>query len=129
VEETIVQTKYQFNLVRIAVGKKVFPSKCELVYDVTTRIMELSYKRAKQKSSQIGLDTNPDRGTVRFSLSSESLAEFAYYSPREKSDVEDGSNQVGEAFLTGTRRSIQSHFREHQTRRIQQPVYFFQVIA
>jgi hypothetical protein len=86
VEETITKTKYQyqFDLVRIAVGKKVFPCECELLYDVTTGIMELSYKRAKRRSSQIGLDTNPDRGTVSFSLSSESLEEFAYYS-----DVED----------------------------------------
>jgi hypothetical protein len=89
VEETITKTKYQFDLVRIAVGKKVFLSECELLYDATTGIMELSYKRAKRRSSSIGLDTNRDRGTVRFSLSSESSEEFAYYS-----DVEDGSKTI-----------------------------------
>jgi hypothetical protein len=88
VEETITKTKYRFDLVRIAVGKKVFLSGCELLCDVTTGIMELSYKRAKRRSSSIGLDTNPDRGTVRFSPSSKSSEEFAYYS-----DVEDGSTK------------------------------------
>jgi hypothetical protein len=88
VEESITKTKYRFDLVRIAVGNEVFQSECELLYSVTTGIMELSYKRAKRRSYSIGLDTNPDRGVVRFAPSSESSEEFAYYS-----DVEDGSTK------------------------------------